>query len=341
VNDGISLTKQTTVFLLAFGDAMKSRIRHLVLPAGILICSVAVFATTFFFAPLRSAPALLVPPPKAHTIELAFKAGTKPRDFTVTRIAHASVLLNFGNAIVLTDPWFSEKMHYHHGEPLAMSIEQLPKLTAIVATHAHYDHFDITTFKRYPDKTVPFFVGPDMVDAARAAGFSNVRELHPWEAASVGPLTITAAPGAHKIPEITYVIQANGSTVYFGGDSKLIPEMRELHRRFPSIQLALLAINGLRVLGEQVVMNAEQAAELAGWLGAEAAVPIHYRFQGSWFTDSFVLGYDGTPQRFLAALERQSPNTRAAVLNPGEVLRMTPCATPVNPTLSNSRCGTP
>jgi L-ascorbate metabolism protein UlaG (beta-lactamase superfamily) len=119
------------------------------------------------------------------------------------------------------------------------------------------------------------------------------------------------------------VIQANGSTVYFGGDSKLIPELRELPRRFPSIQLALLSINGLSVLGEQVVMNAEQAAELAGLLGAEVAVPIHYRFKGSWFTDSFILSYDGTPERFLAAIERAASSTLARVLEPGEVLHIT------------------
>jgi L-ascorbate metabolism protein UlaG (beta-lactamase superfamily) len=136
----------------------------------------------------------------------------------------------------------------------------------------------------------------------------------------VGPLTITAAPAAHKVPEITFVIQANGSTVYFGGDSKFIPELRELPTRFPSIQLALLSVNGLSVLGEQVVMNAEQAGMLAGLLGAEVAMPMHYRFKGSWFTDSFILSYDGTPERFLAAARKLAPGTQARVLEPGEVL---------------------
>ncbi len=204
---------------------------------------------------------------------------------------------------VLTDPWFSEKTHYHHGEPLGLSLAQLPRLTAVVASHEHDDHFDIETFAAYPDKALPFFVGPNMVDTARAAGFTNVRELRPWESATVGPLTITAAPAAHKEPEVTLVIQANGATVYFGGDTRLIPELDELPKRFPSVQLALLSVNGLRVLGEQVVMNTEQAAEFAGRIGAELAVPIHYRFHGSWFTDSVVLTCDGTPERFVAATQ--------------------------------------
>lgn len=302
---------------------MKLRFFWLWLSALTIACAVAALAASFFIAPLEPAPVRAGAAPPAQTIALRPRSGSQLSSFSVTRIAHASVLLDFGNAKVLTDPWFSEKLHYHHGEPLGMSMEQLPKLTAIVASHAHYDHFDIETLKRYPDKAVPFFVGPDMVDAARAAGFTNVRELRPWEVATVGPLTITAAPAAHKAPEITFVIQANGSTVYFGGDSKLIPELRELPKRFPSIQLALLSINGLNVLGEQVVMNAEEAAELAGLLGAEVAVPMHYRFKGSWFTDSFILSYDGTPERFLAASRKMAPGTQARVLETGEVLRLT------------------
>lgn len=297
---------------------------------GLLAASAAAFAAgitllaSFLLAPLRPAPVLTGPPPTAQQARLKGAAGTVPAAFSVTRIAHASVLLDFGNATVLTDPWFSEKTHFRHGEPLGIALERLPRLTAVVASHEHYDHFDIETFARYPDKAVPFFVGPNMLKSARAAGFTNVRELRPWESATVGPLTITAAPAAHKVPEVTFVIQANGSSVYFGGDTRLIPELNELPRRFPSVQLALLSVNGLRVLGEQVVMNAEQAAEFAARLGAEVAVPIHYRFRGSWFTDSFVLSYDGTPERFVAALEARAAATTGMVLEPGQVLRLAP-----------------
>lgn len=71
-------------------------------------------------------------------------------------------------------------------------------------------------------------------------------------------------------------------------------------------------------------MNAEQAAEFAGKLGTEVAVPIHHRFHGSWFTDSFVLRYDGTPGRFLAATQARAPGTADMVLEPGQVLRLAP-----------------
>jgi L-ascorbate metabolism protein UlaG (beta-lactamase superfamily) len=287
------------------------------------VAAAAAMAASFAFAPLRAAPVVSAPVAAAPPAPLRARADGRAIDFSVTRIAHASVLLDFGGSVVLTDPWFSEKMHYHHGEPLGMSVEQLPRLAAVVASHAHYDHFDIQTFARYPHKDVPFFVGPGMAGAAVAAGFTQVRELRAWESASVGALTITATPAAHKVPEVTFVIQAHGATVFFGADTRLIPELREqLPKRFPSVQLALLAINGLKVLGEQVVMNAEEAAELAGVLGAEVAVPIHYRFHGSAFTDGLILGYDGTPERFVSAMRSAAPSTSARPLLPGQALRL-------------------
>ena len=47
---------------------------------------------------------------------------------TVTRITHSCALIDFGGAIVLTDPWFSEKPTYHPGEPIAMQPDELPPL---------------------------------------------------------------------------------------------------------------------------------------------------------------------------------------------------------------------
>jgi L-ascorbate metabolism protein UlaG (beta-lactamase superfamily) len=269
---------------------------------------------------LSPAPVVAKVPLAAPSIELVRSAGSQRATLHVTRVAHASVLLDFDGETVLTDPWFSEKSSYHHGEPLGVALEALPKLTAVVASHAHYDHFDIETFKRYPHKDVPFFVGPDMAEAAREAGFTQVRELKPWESATAGAITVTAAPGKHGIDEITYLLSARGMTVYFGADTLLVPELEEIPKRFPSIQLALLAVNGLHALGSQVVMNAEEAAKLAGMLKAEVAIPMHYAFQGSWFTDTFILSRDGTPERFEAAARKEAPKTQVRILSPGRRL---------------------
>lgn len=270
-----------------------------------------------------AAPALTTLPPAPSPVVLSSASTGPGADIAVTRIAHASVLLELGGQRILTDPWFSETSNYRHGEPLGISLENLPKLDLVIASHGHYDHFDVETFAAYPDKAVPMVVGPDMVEKARAAGFTNVRELKVWESARIGDLTMTACPGSHGVDEVTFMLQAHGSTVYFGGDSRLIPEMEEIPKRFPSVQLALLAVNGLHAMGKQMVMNATEAAQLTGMLRAEAAVPMHYRFQGGWFTETFILSYDGTPERFAEAAKASAPSAQVRILEPGERLILT------------------
>ena len=267
---------------------------------------------------LTPAEVITHPPDRSEDISLGAPGGPTLR---VMRVAHASVLLDFGGGVtVLTDPWFSEKVGYHHGEPLGLSIEQLPVLSAVVASHGHYDHYDLETFARYPHKDVPFFVGPQMAAAAREAGFTNVHELAEWESSSANGVTFTAAPAEHGVPEVTWLLQANSFTVFFSGDTLLTPAVRSIGDRFPQVDLALIAVNGLRAVGHQVVMTAEEAAQLVALLHARVAVPTHYRFAGSWFTDTFILGYDGTPERFVAAVAKESPSTQTRVLEPGQWL---------------------
>ncbi|WP_019929140.1 MBL fold metallo-hydrolase [Nocardia sp. BMG111209] len=240
---------------------------------------------------------------------------------TATRVTHSCVLLNFDGRYVLTDPWFSEKPGYLRGEPLAYTPATLPDLTAVVASHDHYDHYDLDAFAAYRDRDVPFVVKRGMGAKAHRAGFTNVTEVEAWEGITVDGLTITAAPAEHGVPEITFVIRGAGRTVFFGADTLRIPGLDEIPRRFPDIDLALLPINGLRIrpaFNRQVVMNAEEAAELCGMLRPALAVPIHYAFTAGALRDRWFLKYDGTPERFRQAAAKYAPDTRVRVLAPGE-----------------------
>ena len=62
---------------------------------------------------------------------------------TITRIAHSSVLIDFDGHRVLTDPWFSERDGYYHGEPYGIPLEALPRLDGVAVRQHHYDHYDM------------------------------------------------------------------------------------------------------------------------------------------------------------------------------------------------------
>lgn len=81
--------------------------------------------------------------------------------------------------------------------------------------------------------------------------------LEPWDQWG-GPVKVTAAPGAHSVPEISFVLQRAALTIYFGGDTRLIPEMEEVGRRFGAIDVALLPVNGLCIRPANDLQNCDE-----------------------------------------------------------------------------------
>ena len=245
---------------------------------------------------------------------------------TLTRVAHASVLLDFDGHTILTDPWLSEKTGYYQGEKRAFdTAADLPRLAGVVVSHGHYDHFDMKAFAAYPDKSVPMAVKRGLGVEARSYGFTDVTELDAWETAALGPVRVTATPAKHKVPEVTFMLEGAGSRVFFGADTLRIAELDDLVGRFGEIDLALLPINGLTIrplLNRQVVMNAVEAADLTRVLRPRLAVPIHYAFTGGPIRDRFLLKKDPRPEVFLDAAADVAPDTKVHVLHPGEPLAL-------------------
>ena len=100
--------------------------------------------------------------------------------------------------------------------------------------------------------------------------------------------------------------------------------------RFPRIDLALLRVIGLAIrpaFNRQAVMPAEQAAGLAGVLGAQVGVPFGCRSAAGPVRDWRLLQYDGTPGRFAAALTSAAPAIQGRFLEPGEPLVINGAAT--------------
>jgi L-ascorbate metabolism protein UlaG (beta-lactamase superfamily) len=193
----------------------------------------------------------------------------------------------------------------------------------VLVSHGHYDHYDMETFQAYPDKQVPFAVKRGIAHKARKAGFSNVIELDAWETTMLGPIKVTAAPGKHAVPEVTYVLEYAGMTVYFGADTLLIPALSEMAERFPSPDLALLSVNGLRIrpmLNRKVVMDPQEAAELCRILHPRYAVPIHYAYTGGLIGDLLLVKHPGTAESFQQAVAQLAPETMVRILAPGEPL---------------------
>jgi L-ascorbate metabolism protein UlaG (beta-lactamase superfamily) len=263
-------------------------------------------------------------------IEIGDKGDTLP--LTITRLTHASVLIQWGNEALLTDPWFSEKALYHHGESLPFDVSGLPDLTAVLSSMDHYDHFDVNAFNAYRNLSVPFVTikGSGQAKAAQEAGFLDVRDVTAWTSIKIGSATLHAiaanafSPSAFRY-EQCYVIEAAGRTVLFCAHFLKDEPLARVKELLPKIDVALLGINGLRIkplMGRQMSMDPADAARVCAKLNIPVCVPIHYAFNGGWFSSTFLLSHKGTPEQFAEAARQQSPATNVVTIAPGQPLTL-------------------
>lgn len=240
---------------------------------------------------------------------------------SVTRISHASQLITIGDLRVLTDPWFTQNETYYHGEPVALTVADVGAVDALVISHEHYDHCDLDALVDGGfDLTTPLFGPGTVTSIAAGKGFTNLHTIEAWESAGVGELTVTATPAKHGVHEVTFVLQAHDRSIFFGGDSLHIPELDTVPERFGAFDLAILPVNGLCVrLANMmpVVMDAEQAAELAALLNPTLAVPHHYAFHSGNLGDRIMTKGDKDPRHFADAMARIAPHVATRLVVPG------------------------
>jgi L-ascorbate metabolism protein UlaG (beta-lactamase superfamily) len=63
---------------------------------------------------------------------------------------------------------------------------------------------------------------------------------------------------------------------YITGDTLVYKDIKDIPRRYPDIDLAVLHLGGTRALGVLVTMDAKQGVEMVKIINPTIAVPIHY-----------------------------------------------------------------
>jgi L-ascorbate metabolism protein UlaG (beta-lactamase superfamily) len=77
------------------------------------------------------------------------------------------------------------------------------------------------------------------------------------------------------------------------------------------------------MLGRQIVMDAEQAADLTKVLRPRLAVPIHYAYTAGPVRDRLLLKLDrDRPDLYVQAATDAAPDTDVRVLDPGEPMTL-------------------
>jgi L-ascorbate metabolism protein UlaG (beta-lactamase superfamily) len=239
-------------------------------------------------------------------------------DLAITRVVNACALLELGGAAVLTDPYFEDHWFMRMREPIGLRVEQLPRLAAILGGHSVFDHWQPASLAAYPHQAeTPVLVATRSMRAkALAAGFQQVEVVTWGERRTLAPgLEVEVAPAqtATGLKVNSYVLSASGRRVFVGTEARDLEPLRRYREQQPGVEVAMLPIDGARVLGHKLVMDAQDALEAARILGAHTLVPFHYALEPI----PLLLQTPSDAQR-LQALAPSCPEVRVVQLAPGQ-----------------------
>lgn len=246
----------------------------------------------------------------------------------ITYVNHSTFLIQWGNVNILTDPIWSEraspfsfigpKRHHVPG----IDFDKLPPIDFVLVSHNHYDHMDLDTLKRLDDKFHPTFItGLGNDTYLKKNGIANVIGLDWWES----NFGITYVPAEHfsarwpwdrnKMLWGGFIIQHEGETLYFAGDTAYGKFFQEIHKRFGSPKVAFLPIGAYepRWFMKPAHMNPEEALNAQLDLGAKTAIAMHW--------GTFQLADEARDQPVID-LRQARTNERFLVLEPGQSINV-------------------
>jgi len=217
----------------------------------------------------------------------------------ITFVGHSTVLIQVDGLNFLTDPvwsmraspvpWIGPRRH----RPPGLRFEDLPPIDLVLQSHDHYDHFDVSTWRRLAARqrlksVVPLGVRARIL-SRRFTRPEDSTELDWWQATPLSAdVRITAVPARHfsgrslrdrnRTLWCGYVIECPSGVIYFAGDSGYGRHFQEINNRFPGIRLAFLPIGSFRpqwFMGP-VHMSPHEAVQAHQDLGMPFSIGIHF-----------------------------------------------------------------
>lgn len=275
-----------------------------------------------------------LPPQTPHTL-----TAPAPGECLATFVGHATVLLQFGRQgreplRIITDPVFSERCSPFRSfgpkrvRPPGIPLEALPPIDMILVSHCHYDHMDLPTLRVLAAKNDAVCISlSGNRRHLEKAGLPRIVELDWWEGTQAEGARITATPALHGSARTPFdqnmalwggfMIEAEGKKAFFAGDTAWGRHFDAIHRRWNTIDLAILPIGAYepRNFMRRVHMNPEEAVMAFDTLTPDQAIAIHFgTFQ---LTDEAIL----EPAARLEIASQDHPRRFKALEN-GETLTL-------------------
>jgi L-ascorbate metabolism protein UlaG (beta-lactamase superfamily) len=278
----------------------------------------------------RSSPDRAPVPTVAPNRERLREPPARGEGARVTWLGHSSFLVQLDGVSLLVDPVLGDRMGpasvISRNVPPALRPEDLPRIDACLVSHDHWDHMDVPTLRAVGAPVL----GGLGTDAPLVREKLAHVPLRWWQTVRVRDVAITFVPAQHfsgrglggrdRTLWGGFVIQGSSATLYHAGDTGYFSGFKEIGRRFPSIDAALIPIGAYdpRWFMSPVHVDPEEALQAFEDLGARTFVAMHW---GTFKQSDEPL--DEPPVRLEAERVRRAiPPQRVKVLAVGETLEV-------------------
>ena len=196
--------------------------------------------------------------------------------------------------------------------PYVFNSEELD-LDLLIATHAHYDHFDFDSIPNImANGKTELLCACDCREDAEKLNLdkSRITYLRVGDIFKNDQLTLTAMPCDHgdEAPEaIGLLINVNSKRIYIAGDT-CYREDYFANNELQGVDVFIMPING--AFGN---LNEVEGAKAAEVIQAKLTIPCHF-----WtFAEHF-----GNPHLFMNEMAQNYPNLKYTLMRPGETIEI-------------------
>lgn len=239
-------------------------------------------------------------------------------------IGHASTLIEIDEKQILVDPVFDSKLlgFIPRNQELGIRPEELSDIDAVLITHIHHDHLDLSTYK-YLSLDLPVIIPQKTKKYVEKFVYQKLEGLQPKERISHKDLIITATKSKHRSgrflsirnsQSLNYIIEGKDKTIFVGSDSGYGPQYKDIGDQF-KIDIALLPIGhtGLHFNSKRNFLSGTDAAQAAEDLKCQIVIPISWgSFHLPWKKKNSYL------ENFKEAMKDKDLEEKMIILHPGE-----------------------
>jgi L-ascorbate metabolism protein UlaG (beta-lactamase superfamily) len=236
-----------------------------------------------------------VPDGELPTVDPLGAWARRPAGARVTWLGHSTTYIEVGGVRFLTDPVWGKRASPFSAigpkrfQPPIVPLAELPKPDVVLISHDHYDHLDYPTIRKLARVDVSFItslgVGAHLESWGIAA--ERITELDWWESHEVKGVSVAATPAQHFSGRgvgdrngtawSSFAIRSDKQSVFYGADTGLTTEYREIAKRMGDFDLVMLEVGAWNSAWGDIHLGPKNAVDALAMLGGNPTfLPIHW-----------------------------------------------------------------